>query len=68
VSCRGGGPEGIAVVAVADRVELSPVRLAGAAFAAAHSLAELEPDRAVHVARAAELPEAAGGQIEAGLT
>jgi hypothetical protein len=31
-------------------------------------LAEPEPDRAVNVARAAELPEAAGGQIEAGLT
>ncbi len=65
---RAAGRHGIPVIAVAGRVELSPAELAGAGFAAAYSLAKLEPDQAVSMAKVAALLTVAGGQIAARLT
>jgi glycerate kinase len=65
---RAAGQRGVPVVVVAGRVELSPAEIAGAGFAAAYSLADIEPDPAASMARAAELLAAIGGQIAADLT
>ncbi len=65
---RAARKRGVPVVVAAGRVELSPAELAGAGFAAAYSLAEIELDQAASMARATELLAAIGGQIAAGLT
>ena len=54
------------MVAVAGRVLLTDDELAAAGFAAAYSLADLEPEPAVSIATAAELLERIGGTIAAG--
>jgi len=65
---RAAGRRGVPVAVVAGRVELSPAELADAGFVAAYSLADVEPDPAVSMARAAELLAALGGRIAAELT
>jgi glycerate kinase len=60
------GRLGVPVIAVAGRVLLTPAELAAAGFAAAYSLADLEPDPEVSIAMAAELLTQAGRQIAAG--
>lgn len=63
---RAAARHGVPVIAVAGRVRLTAAELAEAGFAAAYSLADLEPDPASSIARAAELLEQAGAQIAAG--
>jgi glycerate kinase len=55
------------VLVVAGRVELTTAELDGAGFARAYSLADLEPDQTVSMARARELLEEVGAQIAAEL-
>lgn len=71
-SLRGKAPVGVAraatrhgipVVAVAGRVLLDEAEVAGAGFAAAYSLAELEPDPAASMARVAELLRQVGHRV-----
>jgi glycerate 2-kinase len=52
---RAARRRGVPVVAVAGRVLLSPAEIAAAGFAAAYSLADLEPDRDASMARAEQL-------------
>ena len=63
---RAAGRLGVPVVAIAGRVLLTPAELAGAGFAAAYSLADLEPDPEVSIAGAAELLRQAGRLVAAG--
>ncbi len=60
---RAAARHGIPVVAVAGRVVLDEAEVAAAGFAAAYSLAELEPDPAVSMARAAELLRRVGHRV-----
>jgi glycerate 2-kinase len=64
---RAAGRRGVPVAVVAGRVELSPGELVSAGFAAAYSLADIEPDQAASMARAAELLAEVGRQIAADL-
>jgi len=63
---RAAARRGVPVIAVAGRVGLTAAELAAAGFAAAYSLADLEPDQAVSMARAAELLERIGRMVAAG--
>jgi glycerate 2-kinase len=60
---RAAARRGVPVVVVAGRVELTAGELAAAGFAAAYSLAELEPDLAVSMASAARLLQVIGVRI-----
>jgi glycerate kinase len=60
---RAAGRRGVPVVAVAGRVLLGHDEVVGAGFADAYSLADLEPDGAASMARAAELLTRIGHQI-----
>src|SRR6266567_9067190 len=62
---RAAARRGVPVAAVAGQVLLTARELAAAGFAAAYSLADLEPDPAVSIARAAELLERIGGRVAA---
>ncbi len=62
---RAAGRRGVPVAVVAGQVRLTPGELAAAGFAAAYSLAEIEPDLAVSVAMAGELLGRVGRQIAA---
>ncbi|MDG3015675.1 glycerate kinase [Speluncibacter jeojiensis] len=73
-SLRGKAPVGVAaaarargipVVAVAGRITLSRGQLEAAGFTAAHTLAELEPDRDRSMLRAAELLREVGRRVAA---
>ena len=63
---RAAGRCGVPVAVVAGQVLLTAAELAAAGFAAAYALADLEPDRAVSIARAGELLAEIGRQIAAG--
>ena len=63
---RAAAKEGIPVVVVAGQVLLTEDELAAAGFAAAYSLADLEPDPAASIATVAELLERTGGAVAAG--
>ena len=63
---RVAGRRGVPVAVVAGQVLLTPGELAAAGFAAAYSLADLEPDPAVSMARVGELLGRIGRQIAAG--
>jgi glycerate 2-kinase len=54
---------GVPVVAVAGRVQLTEAQIAAAGFAAAYSLADLEPDPVASVAHAADLLARIGQSI-----
>jgi len=60
---RAAGRLGVPAVAVAGRVLLSEAELTTAGFAAAYSLAAVEPDPAASMARAAELLALTGTRI-----
>ncbi|HEX5188438.1 MAG TPA: glycerate kinase [Streptosporangiaceae bacterium] len=60
---RAAAARGVPVVVVAGRIELSAAELAGAGFAAAHALSDLEPDQAVSMAEAGALLTEIGGRI-----
>jgi glycerate kinase len=64
---RAAAARGVPVLVVAGRVELTAAELDGAGFARAYSLADLEPDQTVSMARARELLEEVGAQIAAEL-
>jgi len=63
---RAAARHGVPVAVVAGRIQLTARELAAAGFAAAYSLADLEPDPAVSIAAAAELLERVGGQVALG--
>jgi len=63
---RAAAKRGVPVVAVAGQVRLSTAELAEAGFAAAWSLADLEPDPVASIDRVAELLERIGGRIASG--
>jgi glycerate 2-kinase len=63
---RAAARRGVPVIAVAGRVGLTKAELAAAGFAGAYSLADLEPDQAVSMARSVELLERIGGMVAAG--
>jgi len=63
---RAAARHGVPVAVVAGRILLTARELAAAGFAAAYSLADLEPDPAVSIAAAAELLERVGGQVALG--
>ena len=63
---RAAARHGVPVAVVAGRILLTARELAAAGFAAAYSLADLEPDPAVSIATAAELLERVGGQVALG--
>jgi glycerate kinase len=60
---RAAGRHGVPVVVVAGRVSLTEAEIAAAGFAAAYSLADLEPDHAVSMANAPDLLVKIGHQI-----
>ena len=60
---RAAGRRGVPVVAVAGQVSLSAADVTAAGFAAAYSLADLEPDHAVSMANAADLLAEIGHRI-----
>lgn len=62
---RAAGRCGVPVVVVAGQVLLTPDELTAAGFAAAYSLAAIEPDPARSMALAGRLLERIGGQIAA---
>jgi glycerate kinase len=62
---RAAGRHGVPAAVVAGQVLLTPGDLAAAGFAAAYSLADLEPDLAVSMATAGELLGRIGRQIAA---
>ncbi|HUC57482.1 MAG TPA: glycerate kinase [Streptosporangiaceae bacterium] len=62
---RAAAKAGVPVIAVAGRLALTPEQVADAGFAAAYSLADLEPDQAASMARAGELLARIGRQIGA---
>ncbi|HEX6931972.1 MAG TPA: glycerate kinase [Streptosporangiaceae bacterium] len=64
---RAAAGAGVPVVVVAGRIELTAAELAGAGFAGAHALTDLEPDQSVSMARAACLLTETGALIAAGL-
>ena len=65
---RAASPRGVPVVAVAGLVALTEAELATAGFAAAYSLADLEPDHATSMANAADLLAKVGYLIATTLT
>jgi glycerate 2-kinase len=60
---RAAARAGIPVIAVAGRLQLSPVRLREAGISAAYPLSALEPDPARSIANAKALLRSLGGQI-----
>ncbi|MDR2984332.1 MAG: glycerate kinase [Nocardiopsaceae bacterium] len=64
---RAAAARGVPVHVVAGRVELTGAELAKAGFSRAYSLADLEPDQAVSMARSAELLAEIGGLIASDL-
>jgi len=60
---RAAARAGIPVIAVAGRLQLSPVRLREARISAAYPLSALEPDPARSIANAKALLRSLGGQI-----
>jgi glycerate kinase len=60
---RAAARSGVPVVAVAGRLQLSPLRLREAGIAAAYALAELEPDLDRCIANASPLLRRVGTQI-----
>lgn len=62
---RSAGRRGVPFAVVAGRVALTAGELAAAGFAAAYSLADLEPDEAASIAQAQELLGQVGAQIAA---
>ncbi len=64
---RAAGRRGVPVVAVAGLVSLTEAEVAAAGFAAAYSLADLEPDHAASMANAADLLVKIGYRIANGL-
>jgi glycerate kinase len=60
---RAAAARGLPVQVVAGRVELTGAELAKAGFSRAYSLADLEPDKAVSMAKAAELLADVGALI-----
>jgi glycerate kinase len=62
---KAAGRHGVPVAVVAGHILLTAGELAAAGFAAAYSLADIEPDQAVSMARAGELLGLIGRQIAA---
>lgn len=60
---RAAARHGVPVVAVAGQVLLGPEEVAAAGFRAVYALSDLEPDRAVSMARAEKLLQQVGAQI-----
>ena len=60
---RAAARRGVPVVAVAGQVQLSLEEVAAAGFRAVYALSDLEPDRAVSMARAEKLLQQVGAQI-----
>src|SRR6266568_2477073 len=63
---RAAARHGVPVAVVAGRILLTAQELAAAGFAAAYSLADLEPSQAASMATATELLEQIGGRVALG--